>query len=68
MGTFLNRELTEIFLLVIYSAGVLFLLELRPCLQVGRVTLVLGLPWHLHISSYFQRCIYKEARVTLVLG
>ena len=40
----------------------------RPCLQAGRVTLVLGLPWHSHISSYFQRRIYKAARVTLALG
>ena len=50
---------------------------LRPCLQAGRVTLVLGrvtlvrgLPRHSH-SSYFQRRIYKAApgyprtRVTL---
>ena len=42
----------------------------RPCLQAGRVTLVLarGLPWHSHISSYFQRRICKAARVTLELG
>ena len=25
--------------------------SLRPCLLAGRVTLVLGLPWHSHISS-----------------
>ena len=32
------------------------------------VTLARGLPWHSHISSYFQRRIYKAARVTLELG
>ena len=37
---------------------------IRPCLQAGRVTLARGLPWHSHISSYFQRRIYKAARVT----
>ena len=40
--------------------------RIRSCLQAGRVTLVLGLPWHSHISSYCQRCIYQGARVTLV--
>ena len=28
--------------------------SLRPCSQAGRVTLARGLPWHSHISSYFQ--------------
>ena len=47
--------------------------KLRPYLQAGRVTLVTvtqarGLPWHSHISCYFQRRIYKAARVTLTLG
>ena len=37
----------------------------RPCLQVGRVTLARGLPWHPYISYYLKRRIYKEARVTL---
>ena len=43
--------------------------NLRPSLQAGRVTQVLGLPWHSHIS-YFQRRIFKIARlrVTLALG
>ena len=42
--------------------------NLRPCSQAGKVTMVLGLPWHLHISSYIQQRIYKTARVTLALG
>ena len=43
----------------------------RPCLQAASLTLVLGLtqvndivlglPWHSHISSYFKRRIYKAA-------
>ena len=34
-------------------------------LPIYFITLVLGLPWHSHISSYFHRRIYKAARVTL---
>ena len=32
------------------------------CLQGGRVTLVLGLPWHSHISSFFAWRVYKAGR------
>ena len=41
--------------------------RVRPCAS-ARVTLAIGLPLHSHISSYFQRRIYKAARVTLAIG
>ena len=33
--------------------------------MLGLPLIARGLPWHSHISSYFQRRIYKAARVTL---